>query len=250
MNAVNPTGSFSSRAAGNFPSVLSDSGVPGGFRTLGSNYYSNLTLGNNLGGAQASGGAVFSSTTSSSFASEAQKTRSLWESGMADLKNQSVTNPIDTATNIAEGASALASTGLAASGIGAPLGLAMQLSQAVGRSIQGSLSTSAQNTIGRDYQNNLQQWSIGGNKAADAVYNLQQQRAADANTGAAFGSIFGPFGALAGWWIGMQSSSANDPYNAYKVNSFGGGISASDSGIAPSLNSDATTGESTMTDSL
>lgn len=249
MNALNTTGSPTGRASGGSISLLSQSSFYSRGGATGSNYAANLVLGNNLSSAPPSGSIMLPSTATSGFASEAYKSRAAMESASGGLKTQAISSPLDTATSIGKTTSAVASAGAMATGF-TPIALAMQVSQAIGEGIQASLNTSAQNTIGRDYQSNLQSWSIGGNKAAESTNVMQQQQLASANSGAAFGSIFGPVGALVGWWAGMQSSSAPSAYNAYQVGSFGGGVSASDSGVAPSVNSDAITGNSTMENNL
>lgn len=168
------------------------------------------------------------------------------ESAIGNVKQSTVVSPAVNTT--AQLASAAVGTGLAMSGVGTPVALAMQASQAVGSAVHGALLTDAQNSSGADYRANQNAWALGGNRAADNLYSSQQQRIANANSGASLGSLFGPIGALAGWFLGMQHSS--QPGSEYKVGSFGGSVSASDSGVARSMNSDTATGQSTLQDTL
>ena len=246
MNAVNTSGSSATWLPSNSGRVLSQSSIPSSGRNPGSNYSTNLIIGNNLSAQPPAGRFMLPGPQRSSFANEAQKSRSVMESGLSAIKSQTVVNPA-VATGIRTAGQA-ASTALTMSGVGTPIGLAMQVSNMAGDAVSSALNTSASNTSGRDFVANQQQWAMGGIKSAQAVQTMQQERIASANTGASIGALFGPIGALIGWHAGMgNGSSAQSPYN---IGTFGGSVSSSDYGAVRSANSDAASGTSTMQDNL
>lgn len=248
MNAINPAGSSTGWSSAGTSGILSQSGLSRNGGSTGSYYASNLVVGNNNNPSTIGQSVMFSNGTS--FASEAYKSRNTMENAWSGVKSQSVTSPVSPGAQAAIGlATGVASAGVAAAGFG-PVALAMQVSQAIGTGIQSQLTASATQQTGANYQSNLRQWAIGGNKSADSYYMAQQQQTANATSGATIGAMFGPVGALIGWWAGMMSSSAPSQAGNYTVGGFGGQVSASDSGIAPSVNTDAATGNSTMIESL
>lgn len=248
MNANNTTRSSTGRPTGSPFGILPNSSIHGGNGSLGSNYFANIVLGSNNN--TSSGLPVFTLPGSprSSFASEAFKSRAAMESGLTSLKSQSVSSPLQTGADVAKIASGAVATGLTASGVGTPVALAMQASQMAGEAVKHGLNASAQNSIGRDFISNQQQWSIGGAKAAETQYSLSQQRIANANTGASIGSLFGPLGALAGWYIGKGDAFSSQA--GYQVSSFGGSVSASDAQASRALNADSAGGGSNLSDTL
>lgn len=247
MNASNTTRNSSSGPAARAPGLLFNSSFSSGNNATRSNYATNIIIGNNLSSQAPAGSFMLPGPTSTSFASEASASRKAMESGIGAVKMQETSMPINNVASGLRTATGLASAGMMASGVGAPVALAMQLSQAVGSAVHSGLNTSTQNKIGQDFIHNQQQWAIGGSKAAESVQASQQQRLAAANTGASIGSIFGPLGALAGWYIG--SSTGPSSKDSYQVGSFKGSVSASDSGASRAVSSDALTGQTTMQDS-
>lgn len=248
MNAGNRTSNIQGQPVNSNTGFLSGSGLSGNVRSAGSNYNTNIVFGNSLSPAPLTGGFVFpGSPSGSSFAASAEKSRNAMESAMhsAGIKQGSVESPLATASKAAKFGTSAIQTGLTAAGLG-PAALAMHVSQQLGAAITSGLTTSGQNSIKADSVQNQRAWTIGGPQAAENLRLSQESRLASASNASSIGStVAGPIGALIGWGLGTQGK-ADD----FKVSSFSGNVSASDSGIARSLNSDAASGQSTLTDTL
>lgn len=248
MNAGNRTNSVQGQPVNNSADLLSGSGLSGNVRSAGSNYSSNIVFGNSLSPAPLTSGFMFpGSPSGSSFASSAEKSRDTMESAMysAGVKQGSVESPLAAARSAAKIGSAGIQAGMTAVGLG-PAALAMHVSQMLGSAITSGLTTSGQNSIKADAAQNQRAWTIGGPQAANNLRMSQESRLASASNASSIGStVAGPLGALIGWGLGTQGK-ADD----FKVSSFSGDVSASDSGIATSVNSDAASGQSTLVDTL
>lgn len=248
MNEGRSSSSFQGQSINNSADLLSGSGFSGNVRSPGSNYNSNIIYGNSLSPAPLTNGFVLpGSPIGSSFASSAEKSRNTMESAMhsAGIKQGSVESPLAAASRVAKTTSAGLQAGMTAAGLG-PAALAMHVSQMLGGAITSGLTTSGQNSIRSDAAQNSRAWTIGGPSAANNLRASQESRLASASNFSTIGStVAGPLGALIGWGLGTQGRGED-----FKVSSFSGDVGASDSGIAPSLNSDAASGESTLIDTL
>lgn len=133
-----------------------------------------------------------------------------------------------------KGASSAVSTGLMASGVGAPVGAAMQMSGALGSMVTQGLSTREQGTINQQYLKDLNTSNAMGSSYASQKQQSAQSALDYKTNVSSLGSTFGPLAALIGWGIGSAGApKAETP----TVNSFSGGIDP----VANNVNSTAST---------
>lgn len=104
----------------------------------------------------------------------------------------------------------------------APFALAAQASMAIGDAVTAGLTNSEQASISDRYQKTIQSHKVGSNLVASSQRENDQIKANYANAGATIGSLFGPIGALAGYYIGRSSAPSLQTYN---VDSFSGPVS-------------------------
>lgn len=147
-----------------------------------------------------------------------------------------------TAAGVAKGASGVAS---AAAG---PIGLAAQVSQSIGEAIGSTLTARDQGIASKDTEHNRQQYSIANSQNTRAIADAQNNTINNRSNGAAIGSLFGPIGALAGYFAASLMSDQNR--GVFHANSFEGAIDPTDSGIAASHSTALASGQTNFKDSI
>lgn len=150
-------------------------------------------------------------------------------SGVGSVKSTS--QPARQLNNLSagiKGASSAVSTGLMATGVGAPIGAAMQLSGALGGLVTQGLSSSASNQIRQDYLRDSNIANSTGNRWANSRMENENQKLELATTASGIGGTFGPLGAWLGWLAGKAN--AKDAPTA-TTNSFGGNVDPVKGGI-------------------
>lgn len=255
MNGSPSANTFSSRNSSIFSSGGASRISSGASNTLGSvsgnpNYLSNVIRGNNAD--PGSLGAMFTISSRSptpSFASEALKSRSTWEGAKAHAGIGQTS--VATSSQTLEAAQQASSIVRTATSVGSgfhPALLAAQVAQEVGGAIASGYQQSETNQANKDYAQNIQLHTVGSRQSADAV-RLSQQNKIDARaTGATIGAMFGPIGALVGHFAGnLATENDND---RYKVDSFQGKVDPTDTAVAASLSTSATSGESLLQDNV
>lgn len=159
--------------------------------------------------------------------------------------NSSILRPggtLSTGANVAKGASK------AASSAAGPIGLAAQVSQALGEAVGSQLNVRDQGISQQDYQHNIQQYSVANSQNAKAIAGAQANAIANRSSAASIGSLFGPIGALAGYYGAKLTESGER--GKVEVNSFAGGVDPTDSGIARSSSTANPSGKSDFKDSI
>lgn len=187
----------------------------------GGNLHANMQIGSNIN----PGGLNASFTTSgNSFRNEAFRSAAI--SKMAGTNPQVISAKSSTSSlqGITAGlntATSAVSSGLMSSGIGTPIGLAMEASKAVGNMISTGLASSETQDLNQQYARNLAISNSTGTQYADSVRLNAQQKLESASSGASMGAAFGPIGALVGWFAGKATAKEVPTYQA---NSFSGGV--------------------------
>lgn len=183
-----------------------------------------------------------------SFAGSALNSSKLLGANGATLAAQG-NSKISNALSIGNSAATLSksATGVASIASG-PIGLAAQVSQGIGEAIGSSLRNRDEGISQKDYEFNSQQYSVGNQQNANAIRQSQKVSIDNRANAAGIGSLFGPIGALAGYFA--SSLLADSQRGVFNVNSFAGSVDPTDSSIAKTQSTANPSGESIMRDQV
>lgn len=169
-----------------------------------------------------SGSSRLTSNSQYSFGTSASRSNSLY-SGMSHHTYESIDSVVEKSNSFLKSSRAGAAGGKAATAIGAsfsaPASIALLASQAISDSITTGYTNADQAEINAKYNRTMASHKIGSHIAAESQRNADQIKANYGAAGSSIGGIFGPVGALAGYYIGKAAAPDVD---TYKVDTFNG----------------------------